>query len=242
MAASNIARVPVESSAEEPKIRGGRRDRTRQALIDAGQHLIAKSSISAVSIDEIVAEAKVAKGTFYNHFADKDELFNAIVDSVREQVHSRIIEETADLPDPARKVARAFCVGLRYQLDHREQILFLMHSRFSIRPIHDPMDTGIVSYVSEGIASGRFQIPTTEAGVLLVHGLSGAAYAHSLDEPDPFATIARAQQLTAIILRGLGLSFEEADVIAAQEADTILRRYFQVRAGSTENGDESPEG
>src|SRR5690606_41775201 len=87
--------------------------------------------------------------------------------------------------------------------------------------------------------AGRFQMPTTEGGVLLVHGLGGAAYARSLDEPDPFATIARAQQLTAIILRGLGLSFEEADVIAAQEADTILRRYFQVRAGSTGNGGES---
>lgn len=233
MAVSNIVHAAIDNSDEEPKMRGGRRDRTRQALIDAGQHLIAKSSLSAVSIDEIVAEAKVAKGTFYNHFVDKDELFTAIVDSVREQVHSRIIKETEDLPDPARKVARSFCVGLRYQLDHREQILFLMHGRFSIRPIHDPMDTGIVSYISEGIAAGRFQIPTTEAGVLLVHGLSGAAYAHSFDQPDAFATIARAQQLTAIILRGLGLPFEEADAIAAQEADTILRRHFQTRAKSS---------
>ncbi|WP_176598354.1 MULTISPECIES: TetR/AcrR family transcriptional regulator [Sphingobium] len=233
MAVSQIVSNISPVSDQETKARGGRRDRTRQALIDAGQHLIAKTSLSAVSIDEIVAEANVAKGTFYNHFVDKDELFNAIVDSVRDQVHSRIVAETKALPDPARKVARSFCVGLRYQLDHVEQVLFLMHSRFSVRPLHDPADTGIVSYIAEGIASGRFQLATTEAGVLLVHGLSGAAYAYSVDEPDAFGTIARGQQLAALLLRGLGLPIQEADMIAAQEADAVLRQHFQESVKST---------
>ncbi|WP_242128202.1 TetR/AcrR family transcriptional regulator [Sphingobium sp. Sx8-8] len=226
MTVSPITANAVPAIDQEAKVRGGRRDRTRQALIDAGLHLIARTSLSAVSIDEIVAEANVAKGTFYNHFVDKDELFNAIVDSVRHQVHSRVVAETKALPDPARKVARAFCVGLRYQLDHKEQVLFLMHSRFSIRPLNDPVDVGIVSYIAEGIASARFRLATTEGGVLLVHGLSGAAYAYSIDEADAFGIVARGQQLAAIMLRGLGLPTEEAEMIAAQEADLILRRHF----------------
>jgi len=233
MAAPQVVQSIGSSTDRNPKIRGGRRDRTRQALIDAGERLIAKSSVSAVSIDEIVAEANVAKGTFYNHFADKDELFTAIVDFVREEVHSHITEETKALTDPARKIARSFCVGLRYQLDHRERVLFLMHSRFSVRPLQDPVETGIVAYVSEGIASGRFHLATTEAGVLLTHGLSGAAYAYSFDEPDAFATIARAQQLSALLLRGLGLPIQESDAIAAQEADLVMRRYFQTQKSNS---------
>ena len=49
-----------------------RRERTRAALMRAGQVLFATRSVDAVSIDDIVAAAEVAKGSFYNHFPDKE--------------------------------------------------------------------------------------------------------------------------------------------------------------------------
>ncbi len=52
-----------------------RRLRTRTALLHAGRALLAVRDIDAISIDEIVAAADVAKGSFYNHFADKEESF-----------------------------------------------------------------------------------------------------------------------------------------------------------------------
>ena len=47
---------------------------TRQVLLDATQALLASRSMDALSVDEIVMRADVAKGTFYNHFSDKDAL------------------------------------------------------------------------------------------------------------------------------------------------------------------------
>jgi len=49
-----------------------RRARTREALLSAGRALFAARDVDGVSIDEIVAAAEVAKGSFYNHFTDKD--------------------------------------------------------------------------------------------------------------------------------------------------------------------------
>ena len=49
-----------------------RRARTRAALLKAGRTLLASRDVQGLSVDEIVAAADVAKGSFYNHFTDKD--------------------------------------------------------------------------------------------------------------------------------------------------------------------------
>jgi AcrR family transcriptional regulator len=49
-----------------------RRDKTRLALIRAGQKLFAERPIDSVSIDDIVQAANVGRGSFYNHFRDTE--------------------------------------------------------------------------------------------------------------------------------------------------------------------------
>jgi AcrR family transcriptional regulator len=229
--------APKSSPSTAPELQRadsqiGRRDRTRQALIEAGEKLMTGGLLSNVSIDEIVAEAKTAKGTFYNHFLDKDDLFNAVVAWVRGELRSSILEQTADLDDPARRIARAFCVSLRYQLEHRRRALFLAHSRFLANSVSDQLNIGIVGFVSDGIARGRFLLPTVEAGVLLIHGLSHAVFAQSAHDVEAFGAISRAQQLGALLLRGLGLSLVESDQISAQETNIILRPHFENAAAA----------
>ena len=75
--------------------------RTRNALLAAGRRLFAERAIDAVAIDDIVAAAGVAKGTFYNHFDDKDALLTAIVTEIRSTVEERIATINAGIEDPA---------------------------------------------------------------------------------------------------------------------------------------------
>jgi len=56
-----------------------RKVRTRAALITAGQQLIRESRDATASIQTITDLADVGFGSFYNHFATKDELFAAAV-------------------------------------------------------------------------------------------------------------------------------------------------------------------
>ena len=51
----------------------------RRRLLDSATRLFYAEGIHAVGIDRIIAEAGVAKATFYNHFPSKDELVLAYI-------------------------------------------------------------------------------------------------------------------------------------------------------------------
>jgi AcrR family transcriptional regulator len=51
----------------------------RRRLLDTATRLFYNSGIHAVGIDRIIAEAGVAKATFYNHFRSKEELVLAYI-------------------------------------------------------------------------------------------------------------------------------------------------------------------
>jgi AcrR family transcriptional regulator len=51
----------------------------RRRILDTATSLFYGEGVHAVGIDRIIAEARVAKATFYNHFPSKDELVRAYI-------------------------------------------------------------------------------------------------------------------------------------------------------------------
>ena len=64
-----------ETSAPRP----GRTAATKQKLFDAALHLVGERGAASVTVDEIAAEAGVAKGTVYYNFGSKDALVDALL-------------------------------------------------------------------------------------------------------------------------------------------------------------------
>jgi AcrR family transcriptional regulator len=56
-----------------------RRASTRKAVLDAAQELFSKRGYDGTTVDEIAAAARVAKGTFYQHFEAKIDVLVALV-------------------------------------------------------------------------------------------------------------------------------------------------------------------
>jgi AcrR family transcriptional regulator len=54
--------------------------RTRERILDSARRLFTRQGFEAVTIDAVMANAGLTRGGFYNHFADKAELFAAAVD------------------------------------------------------------------------------------------------------------------------------------------------------------------
>ncbi len=52
---------------------------TRARLIGVAQEMVNERGFEALRIDELVLRAGVAKGTFFAHFADKDELMDLLI-------------------------------------------------------------------------------------------------------------------------------------------------------------------
>ena len=207
----------------ETPAKTGRAQRTREALIRAGRELFAERPVDAVAIDDIVQAADVAKGSFYNHFPDREALVKAVMGEIRAEIEAKVDAVNAGVEDPARRVARAVCVYQRYALDEplRSRVLIRIHSGFA--SLNSPLNRGGVDDMTAGLASGRFSIATTEAGLLFVMGVSQTAMARTSRDPSPTLAISLAQQVCALILRGLGVPSAEAETIAAQAADEIVR-------------------
>ena len=101
--------------------------RTKAALMAAGRRLFSQHPIDAVTVDDIVQAAEVGKGSFYNHFADREALGRAITAQIRASIESALARANAGVDDPARRLARAVCSYLRYALDEPEHAGVLVH-------------------------------------------------------------------------------------------------------------------
>lgn len=63
--------------------------RTRHALIDAGLRLAERTGLGGLSINLLVEEARVSKGTFFHHFGDRASYLVAL----HRDFHDRVLTE-----------------------------------------------------------------------------------------------------------------------------------------------------
>jgi len=111
-----MVNVNLERRAE---IGREKRARTKAQLIAAAKNLFAKRSWETVTIDEVVQEAKVAKGTFYGHFNDLDELTAAVVDDLLETFDALIQPQRLSMSEPFLRIAFGCDAFLKQALTDR---------------------------------------------------------------------------------------------------------------------------
>lgn len=64
----------------------------KKQITDAAHRLFSENGFAQTSIQDILDEAQIAKGTFYNYFASKNECLIAILETVNEKAERRRIE------------------------------------------------------------------------------------------------------------------------------------------------------
>lgn len=199
-----------------------RRVRTRAALLRAGQSLFAERSVDGVSIDDIVAAADVAKGSFYNHFPDKDALAQTLADQARASVEAMVAHVGAGVADPAERVARALCAFARQAVEHPEGVRMMLRL-FQGAAIPDaPMNAGVRADIQAGLAAGRFSGLSLEAGVLMAVGVVQITVARVLDHESRDQASALAREMAAALLRALAVDPAEGWAIADRAAADLF--------------------
>jgi AcrR family transcriptional regulator len=199
-----------------------RRARTRAALLDAGRALLASREVGGLSVDEIVAAADVAKGSFYNHFADKDVFAREIGAAVRKQAEMAVASANAGIDDPALRLARALCVFIRFAIEHRDsaQVLWRLNSGATMADA--PVNRGL----REEVTSLARQVPRVcldiETGVLLIMGTIVIALRHVLEERVVTPPALVATNMAGGMLRALGLPAQRSARIAERAARGVF--------------------
>src|SRR4029078_5173875 len=86
----SVCNLPAGCMESKGRTQEQRSAGTRQALVAAGRRLWAARGYAEVGTPEIAAAAGVTRGAMYHQFADKADLFLAVVEAVEQDVVRRL--------------------------------------------------------------------------------------------------------------------------------------------------------
>jgi AcrR family transcriptional regulator len=109
-----MAKINLERRAE---IGAEKRARTRAQILAAANTLFAKRPWGSVTVDDLVTEAGVAKGTFYVHFDDMDALAAAVADDLIRTFDEMLQPYRLSIDDPLVRIAFGCNAFLEKALD-----------------------------------------------------------------------------------------------------------------------------
>src|SRR3954468_20455887 len=116
-------RMPKDETAR-PRPRGGLADK-RRAILAGALTVFARDGYTRASIDAIAAEAGVSTRTIYNHFQDKAQLFQAVIQESATRVADaqiaildRCLDRVTDLERDLIEVGRAWATPMADYADH----------------------------------------------------------------------------------------------------------------------------
>jgi AcrR family transcriptional regulator len=86
-----------------------KRARTRAQLVSAAYSLFGRQPVESLTVDDVVKEAQVAKGTFYVHFDDLQALTTAMADELIKSIDDLLQPGRLSLSKPASRIAFGCC-------------------------------------------------------------------------------------------------------------------------------------
>lgn len=191
--------------------------RTRAALIAAGFDLLVDRSIDAIPIDDLVAKAGVAKGSFFNHFADKQDFANAIATEVRLELEDLVARCNARIDDPVERIARGMRVVAEFAITNPKRSAVLLRSHASSTARDHPLNKGLVEDMEAASALGLVRAEARHSGVLYWLGLCQVLMINLVERkfPRPDAD-RRIEDMIVLGLSGLGVNAERATRLGDQ--------------------------
>lgn len=181
--------------------------RTRSALIAAGFDLLVERPIDAIPIDDVVAKAGVAKGSFFNHFADKQAFAEAIATEVRLELEGQVARANADITDPIARIAGGMRVVAMFAINDSKRTAVLLRSHASSTARDHPLNKGLVDDFKAASENGVLRPEAQESGVLYWLGLCQVLMANLIERPMTRAQAdRRISDMITLGLSGLGVT------------------------------------
>ncbi|MCR5389820.1 MAG: TetR/AcrR family transcriptional regulator [Lachnospiraceae bacterium] len=148
-------------------------ERRKQELLKIAYRMFIEKGYESTSIDEIIAEAGIAKGTYYYYFESKEATLEAVIDMMLEEEVGRAKEViTASLPVPQKLVSVIYSLrpaqdeqGIVNALDAKENII--MHEKVNRRIVKEAVPL-LTEVVEEGISQDIFECSYIEERVKML--------------------------------------------------------------------------
>ena len=154
-------------------MKGEKGERRKQELLKIAYRMFIQKGYEETSIDEIIAEAHIAKGTYYYYFPSKEATLEEVINMmINDEVERAKAVLSAQIPIPQKLVG--VIVSLRPEqdesnianaLNQKENII--MHEKINRRIVDEAVPI-LAEVVSEGIAQGMFTCDHIEERVRMI--------------------------------------------------------------------------
>lgn len=165
-------------------MKGDKGEKRKQELLKIAYRLIISKGYEETSIDEIIAEAQIAKGTFYYHFKSKEEMLEALINMmITEQTERAKQVLSAPLPVPQKTVAVITSLrpnsdetNIQDALNRKDNIA--MHEKINRRIIDEAVPI-LSEVVAEGIEQGILDCNNISERVRMILIISSDLFNHA---------------------------------------------------------------
>lgn len=184
---------------------------TRARIVQSAQRLFNRYGFAEVSIDDIMAEAGLTRGGFYNHFGNKEELYAAVVAQILEGTPAGLWS-----CDRVEDAIPAFVAAYLSQshLDNREKCCSLMalpsdvaRSGEPVRRAYRQVFEHMVGNLERGLSGPERRGQALAVAALCIGGM---AVARAVDDADLANEIREAARATAFSIGGWTMPRVEA--------------------------------
>jgi len=150
---------------------------TRRQLLEVATRLFAAQGFDDTSIEQVLTEAGVSRGSLYHHFDGKDRLFEAVVEHVEQGVVEQLMVAVSRHRDPV-KVLRAGCAAWIASVENRAVRQIILTDAPAVlgwqrwREIDERYGFGLLKHGLEAVAeAGRMAVADVD---VVAHVLLGA--------------------------------------------------------------------
>jgi AcrR family transcriptional regulator len=111
---------------DRPNKNIARGEATRAQLIAIATRLFAVHGYEGTSIEAVLTEAGVSRGSLYHHFAGKEALYAAVVEDVETKVGNQTLAAAGDATGPVDALRKGFIEWIRLASDPVVQRILLI--------------------------------------------------------------------------------------------------------------------
>jgi TetR/AcrR family fatty acid metabolism transcriptional regulator len=187
----------------------------RLRIIKGAIKVFSQQGFYKAKIEEIAEQAGVGKGTVYEYFASKEELFLEMFLYIEERCRGTVQRELPGVSAFSDKLQKMFVVIMRFLRDHREmgKILFAGSPPVSddtqrvLREKNQKMLDDLSGMLEEAAAKGEIRPVNVGVAAHVIFGTLLFVAAQVLFSEDEGLDYNRlAQEINGIFLQGLGLA------------------------------------
>ncbi|QKW51926.1 TetR family transcriptional regulator [Streptomyces buecherae] len=140
-------------------VRQAQKQKTRQALLDAGLRLLEEQSLSSLGLREVTRLVGVAPAAFYRHFRDMADLGVALVEEALGSLHVMIRAILAEQNGDEERIEGTVDAVARHVRAYPAHVRFIARERHGgVRPVREAIAAELGRFVDEVAAAFALQL------------------------------------------------------------------------------------